>query len=190
MKRPSPSPSPASSSPSGPGPQDAQREGLPPGLSFWHPASLIATWFGTGLLPKAPGSWGSLAALPVAWVLVDRLGSLALIAAALLLFVLGLWATHVFLRHSRSKDPQAVVIDEVSGQMLALVPAGLDPLGFLLGFVFFRIFDIMKPWPIKTMESGFPGAFGVMIDDTAAALYASACLAVYYLLLGQPVAFL
>jgi phosphatidylglycerophosphatase A len=65
---------------------------LPRGLTFWNPAVLIATWFGAGLLPKAPGTWGSLAALPLAWAVAERFGPIALVAVGLILFITGLWA--------------------------------------------------------------------------------------------------
>ena len=70
--------------------------------------------------------------------------------------------------------------------MLAVAPAGLDPLAFGLGFIAFRFFDILKPWPIKALERGLGGALGVMADDIAAALYAAAVLALYFILTGRP----
>jgi len=160
--------------------------GLPPGLSFWSPAALIGTWFGTGLLPKAPGTWGSLAALPIAWMLGARFGPAAVILAAAVLFGLGLWAVKAYLAQTPDRDPGAIVIDEVAGQMLAVAPAGLDPLAFGLGFIAFRFFDILKPWPIKALERGLGGALGVMADDIAAALYAAALLALFFILTGRP----
>ncbi len=163
--------------------------GLPEGASFWHPSTLIATWFGVGLLPKMPGTWGSLAALPIAWVLADRYGPYAVLAAGLALFALGLWAVSAYLRRTRAKDPGEVVIDEVSAQLVACAPAGTDPLGLALAFVLFRVFDVMKPGPIAALERRLPGAAGVMADDFAAALGAAALVILYYLILGQPNAF-
>lgn len=162
------------------------RGALPPGLGFWHPAALLSTWFGTGLLPLAPGTWGSLAALPVAWVLALRFGPWAVVAAAVLSFVLGLAAVKGYLARSRETDPGPVVIDEVSGQLLAVAPAGLDPIAFALGFILFRVFDILKPWPLGVMERGLPGALGVMADDTGAAIYTSICLVIFFLLTERP----
>lgn len=159
--------------------------GRPEGLSFWHPASLIATWFGTGHLPKAPGTWGSLAALPLAWVIAERAGPYALMAAGIAMFCAGIWACGIYLRHSREADPGVIVIDEVAGQMLAVVPAGLDPLAFTLGFVLFRIFDIMKPWPLGALERALPGAAGVMADDVAAGLYTAFMLSLYLYILER-----
>jgi phosphatidylglycerophosphatase A len=159
---------------------------LPPGVSFWSPAALIGTWFGTGLLPKAPGTWGSLAALPIAWVLGARFGPLAVIIAAAVLFALGLWAVRIYLAHSSDQDPGAIVVDEVAGQLLVVAPFGLDPLGFGLGFIAFRFFDIFKPWPIKALERRLGGALGVMADDVAAALYAVVLLGIFFIILERP----
>jgi phosphatidylglycerophosphatase A len=164
-------------------------KGLPEGASFWHPATLIATWFGVGLLPKMPGTFGSLAALPIAWVLADRFGPYAVAGAGLALFFIGLWASGVYLRQTRTEDPGEIVVDEVSAQLIACAPAGLDPLGFALAFVLFRIFDIMKPWPISALERGLPGALGVMADDAAAALFTAALVILFYVILERPSVF-
>lgn len=159
--------------------------GLPDGVSFWHPATLASTWFGTGFLPKAPGTWGSLAALPLAWVLAERFGPYAVAGAGLALFALGLLSCRAYLAHTRIKDPGEIVIDEVAAQMIAVAPAGLDPLAFVLGFILFRVFDVMKPWPIRSLER-LPGALGVMADDLLAGLFSAALVGLYFRLLGKP----
>ena len=137
----------------------------------------LATWFGTGLLPGAPGTWGSLAALPFAWALTSLAGPRLLLGAAVLVFVAGLWASARYMRAVGVHDPGAVVIDEVAGQWLTLTVAPLEPLAYLLGFVLFRIADVLKPWPASWLDRRVGGAFGVMIDDVAAAIYAGAVLA-------------
>lgn len=147
---------------------------VPWALPFTHPASLIATWFGAGLMPRLPGTWGSLAALPFAWVLVERFGPEALMIAALLAFVAGLWASGRVLAAAPDRpDPPAVVIDEVAAQWLVLVAVPLDAGAYILAFALFRLFDIWKPWPIRTIETSLPPALGIMADDVAAALYAA-----------------
>lgn len=144
-------------------------------------AKWIATWFLSGHVPKAPGTFGSIAALPFAWVLV-QLGGLWLLAlSAALVFVAGLWAAKRYMEDLGEHDPGAVVVDEVVGQWLTLLLAPLTPLAYILGLLAFRIFDILKPWPIGWLDQHVPGAFGVMIDDVVAALYAGALL---FLLLG------
>jgi phosphatidylglycerophosphatase A len=135
---------------------------------------LIATWGGTGLSPFAPGTVGSLAALPFAWGLLAWGGWPALAWAAFAACALGTWATAVYLRTSTDKDPAAVVIDEVAGQWIALLPATLEPLPFVAGFALFRLFDIWKPWPIGWADRHLPGALGVMADDVIAGTFAAA----------------
>ncbi len=149
---------------------------LPEGLRFWQPAPLLATWFGSGLLPKSPGTWGSLAALPFAWVIQMYGGSLALVAAAALVFAVGCWASKVYIAADGRGDPGAIVIDEVAGQWLTLAAAPLSLKAYAVGFVLFRLFDIIKPWPISALERAVPGAVGVMIDDIAAAAFAAVLL--------------
>ena len=140
------------------------------------PALWLATWFGAGLLPGAPGTWGSLAALPFAWGLVWAGGPWLLLAAAALVFALGLWAADRYMQAVGVHDPGAVVIDEIAGQWLTLCVAPLSPLAYLLGFVCFRITDLLKPWPAGWLDRRVGGAFGVMIDDVPAALYAGLLL--------------
>ena len=139
-------------------------------------ATWLATWFGAGLLPWAPGTWASLAALPFAWGLVWLGGPWLLLAAAALVFGLGLWAAGRYMRAVGVHDPGAVVIDEIAGQWLTLCIAPLDPRAYLLGFVLFRLADVLKPWPVSWLDRRVGGGFGVMIDDVAAAVYAGLLL--------------
>ena len=143
-----------------------------PALPLRHPATFIATWFGAGLLPVAPGTWGSIAALPFAWLMLEFGSSRLLFIAAILMFFVGWWAAYRYMRYTDAKDPKEVVVDEVSGQWLALVFA--DPRvwwHWLLGFAVFRLFDIVKPWPIDLIDRR-TSAFAVMADDTLASAYA------------------
>lgn len=149
---------------------------LPQGLSPWQPAVVIATWFGSGLLPVMPGTWGSLAALPFAYALQAAFGAAGLAVAALAAFLAGVWAAKVYLRSSAASDPGAIVIDEVAGQWIALLVAGTDPLLFGAGFVLFRVADIWKPWPISWLDRTLTGGLGVMVDDVAAGVLAGAAL--------------
>ncbi|MEM7743499.1 MAG: phosphatidylglycerophosphatase A [Pseudomonadota bacterium] len=140
-------------------------------------ASQIATVGGVGFAPSAPGTFGSLATLPLAWALHAMGGIWLMVAATLALAVLGYWATRVYLA-GRSEDPKEVVIDEVVGQLIALWPlsagltlAGADPTtfpwpGWVGGFLMFRFFDIVKPPPVSWADR--PGALGVMLDDVVA----------------------
>jgi phosphatidylglycerophosphatase A len=155
-----------------------RRLGLPP----WHPAVLLATWFGAGLLPAAPGTWGSLAALPFAWAIQSRWGDEGLALAAALAFALGWWVAGIVGRASGVQDASAIVIDEVAAQWLVLTAAPLDPFGYALGFVLFRVADIAKPWPASWADREVGGGLGVMLDDVFAAVYAGGVLSLIMLI--------
>ena len=148
--------------------------------SLAHPGVLLATWFGAGYLPKAPGTWGSVGALPFAWVLVEIGGLYALGAATLVVFVIGLWSSKVYMDKTGAHDPGAIVIDEVVGQWIVLLAAPLDVLPYAVAFVLFRFFDVLKPWPISWADRHIGGAMGVMVDDVLAGI---AGLAVLYVLI-------
>jgi len=151
----------------------------------FDPAFVVATWFGTCYVPIAPGSWGSLAALPFAWGIAALAGRWALVPAAALLFLAGWAASNRVVAASRSTDPQIIVVDEVVGQWLTLAVAPLDPLAYGLGFLLFRAADILKPWPAGWADRQVKGGLGVMLDDALAALYSGALLWVILRLLGR-----
>ena len=140
-------------------------------------AALVATWFGSGRLPKAPGTWGSLAALPCAWAIDWASGATGLAIAAVALLAVGTWATHAYLRTSAVADPPEVVVDEVVSQWLALLFAPRTLAFYAAAFVLFRLFDIWKPWPIRWAERTLPGTVGIMADDVLAGLAALVVLA-------------
>ena len=145
-------------------------------------AQMIATVGGIGYLRPAPGTWGSLAALPLTWALHQIGGFPLVLAAVLLITVAGTWATMIVTRGQDNHDPSEVVIDEVAGQMIALAPLsypawnmGIDITalwpGWIAAFVLFRLFDIWKPGPVgKADQRG--DAWGVMLDDLIAGLMA------------------
>lgn len=147
------------------------------GLSRRHPAFLISTWFGSGLLPIAPGTWGSAAALPFAWVILELGGMAGLAIATLLISLVGWWAADVYVRRNQIEDPGEIVVDEVAGQWLVLlaVPPGLSLSDTLIlygiAFLIFRLVDITKPWPARWADRHVKGGFGVMLDDLLAAAY-------------------
>ena len=147
---------------------------LPRGIRLGHPAALLALWFGVGLVRPAPGTWGSACALPLAALLVWAGGPWALAVGIALVGGLGVWAAEVVERRSGESDADAVVVDEVVGQWIALLPAGLDPKLYALGFLAFRVIDIVKPWPASLADRRVKGGLGVMLDDVVAGLYAAA----------------
>lgn len=141
-------------------------------------ARLLATWFGCGLAPRAPGSAGSAAAILIAIPLAAyggfRRPAFALLAAAL--FLPAVWAATVTAEALAVKDPQCVVIDEVIGQWISLAGARvLNWRSFLAAFVLFRLFDIWKPPPVRQLEA-LPGGWGINADDAMAGVYAAAVL--------------
>jgi phosphatidylglycerophosphatase A len=142
------------------------------GLAFW-----FATWFGCGLVPKAPGTAGALGALVVAWPLalagVPPLYFLVLALAALWPAIQSATAVAVGLGR---KDPQIVVIDEVVGQWITLAGATrLNPLAVLFAFILFRGFDVWKPPPIRRIEQ-LPAGAGIVLDDVGAGIYGAIIL--------------
>ncbi|BBK31948.1 phosphatidylglycerophosphatase A [Stella humosa] len=149
-----------------------------PPLYFFHPARLVATGFGVGLAPTAPGTWGSLAALVPGVAMLHWLGPLWLAVAALVVFALGAMATDKLLANGAAHDPGYIVVDEIGGQWLALVPAAVDPLSVGLAFILFRLFDVWKPGPIGWIDRNLAGGIGAMLDDAAAGLAAALALVV------------
>jgi phosphatidylglycerophosphatase A len=147
------------------------------------PARAIATFLGAGLLRPAPGTWGTLAALPAAWALHLLGGPWALLAATGIAFGLGWWATAVETAGRADPDPSEIVIDEVVGMWIALLPVsfgaaarGVEVLalwpGIVAAFVLFRLFDIWKPGPVGWADRRH-GPLGVMLDDVIAGALAA-----------------
>jgi phosphatidylglycerophosphatase A len=148
------------------------------GLPLSHPAVLVATGCGIGLLPMAPGTWASLAALPVGWVIAMWSGIPGLLAAAAIAFCAGWWASARVAAASGIFDPGFVVIDEIAGQWLALVAVPLDWRFYLAAILLFRLFDIWKPFPVSWLDRTIKGGFGIMLDDIAAAFYVLILIAI------------
>ena len=156
-------------------------------------SAAIATIFGIGYLRPAPGTWGSLFAIILAILIVEIFGVIGFIFALLSISALGWWATSVYLKQIKTKDPSEVVIDELVGQWIAVLPIvisafyfKLEPFdlwpGWISSFLFFRIFDILKPSLIGWADEK-NGALGVMLDDIFAGIAAAICtitLAVLY----------
>lgn len=141
--------------------------------SLADPRILVATGLGSGYLPRAPGTWGSLLAAVAAWPIAGFGGGPGLIAAAVVAAAIGLPAIAAYQRASGQPDPREVVIDEVAGQWLALAACPPDPAWWLAGFAAFRVFDIVKPPPIRWVDRHVKTAAGVMLDDLLAGIYAA-----------------
>lgn len=145
-------------------------------IPFSHPASLVATVFGAGLSPVAPGTVGSLVALPLAWLLHWAGGPGLLVLGVVVVFFAGWWAAGVYGERVGVADSSAIVIDEVAGQWLVLAAVPLDLIYFAIGFALFRLFDIVKPWPVGWADRRIKGGLGVMLDDVLAGIYGAAIL--------------
>lgn len=147
---------------------------------------LLATWFGAGYAPFAPGTFGSLFALPIGWAFANESGFAGLALATIGISAIGVWAAEAYMVQAGEHDPGPVVIDEVAGQWLTILPmaAAMTWQAVLIGFILFRLFDIWKPWPISWADANIPGGLGVMVDDIMAGLLGAACL--YGLMMGAP----
>jgi len=166
--------------PSGSTPPD-RSAGVPPAVGgasrprapLW--ATLVATFFGIGRLHPGPGTWGSAAAVllwaSAARVLPPSLRTPVAIALAGLVMLIGIPAATRVARASATKDPQFVVIDEVAGQLITLIAVPLAWKTFLAGLILFRVFDIVKPPPVRHLER-LPEGTGIVLDDVAAGIFA------------------
>jgi phosphatidylglycerophosphatase A len=137
-----------------------------------HPAHFIALGFGAGLAPVAPGTFGTLVAVPIAWGLAQVVPTLLIPFCAIPLFFLGWWACEVTGRDLGVADHGAMVWDEVVAFLPLAALASASPWLIALACALFRLFDIWKPYPIKLLERNVKGGLGVMIDDLVAAFYA------------------
>ena len=149
-------------------------------LLLSHPAHFFSLGFGSGLAPKAPGTFGTIIGLPLFWLISSYGFSIKLTIIATL-FVLGIYCCDKTGKALGVADHGAIVWDEIVAMMLVLVFAPLTWLGWLVAFCLFRLFDIWKPFPISYFDAKLKNGFGVMFDDLLAAIYAIICV----LLLAQ-----
>ena len=136
-----------------------------------NPLHLIAFGFGSGLLPKAPGTFSTLVGV-VFYLLLQGLPLPLYLGLTLVGFLAGVWICGRTSRDLGVHDHSGIVWDEIIGYLvtMSLAPAGWQ--WVLVGFLLFRIFDILKPWPIRWLDQRVPGGFGIMFDDLLAGLYA------------------
>lgn len=151
---------------------------------FRHPAHFIALGFGAGLSPVAPGTFGTLVAIPIALALRAHAGDGTYIAVFVLLLVVGAWAAQVAGGALGVPDHGSLVVDEVAAFLLVLFFTGTTPLAIAVAFGLFRFFDIVKPPPIRAVDARLKNGLGVMADDLLAAGYTLLVLAVLRRVLG------
>lgn len=155
------------------------KELIPPAssiTSIWrNPIHFIAFGFGVGVIPFAPGTFGTLLAIPFYLLMSDMpFGLYATLTG--LLILLSIVICHVAAREINVHDHPGMVLDEVVGYLLTMLAAPPGWLWVIVGFVLFRIFDIWKPWPIGWVDRKVSGGFGIVLDDLLAAVYSLAIL--------------
>jgi phosphatidylglycerophosphatase A len=146
------------------------------------PRVLLACGFGSGFLPKAPGTWGSVVGVGL-WLLIPG-GLIWQIGFCIGGLLLGSWLIESVCRRYRVDDEPAIVLDEIVGVWIALLGSPFDIGWVLVGFVLFRVFDILKPWPIGWVDRKLKGGIGVMLDDVLAGLLALGVLKVSVFLIA------
>ena len=157
--------------------QNGWRIGGPDWRKPWPSGLMFLTWFGAGFSYHAPGTVGTLNGLPMAILIAWLAGGHALALAAIVPFLLGMFYSARYLRNEPAiTDPQWIVIDEVVGLWITLSVVPLNVVWYVLGFGLFRLADIYKPWPVSWADQKLPGAWGIMVDDVLAGLYAAGVL--------------
>ena len=146
-------------------------------VALTTPSGLLAFGFGSGLSPFAPGTMGTLVAIPFIFAL-KSLGTSGFWITLLLLFLLGIWLCDQVSRKLGVHDHGGIVWDEMVGYWLSMAFVPMQWQWLLAAFVLFRVFDIVKPWPIRQLDQKVSGGFGIMIDDIVAALFTIIILAV------------
>lgn len=152
---------------------------------FQHPAHLLAFGFGAGLMPAVPGTFGTLLALPLFWILSPYLAPAAFLAVVAVMFTAGMWLCARTGRALGRADHGGIVWDEITAFLLVLFFTPAQPLWQALAFLLFRLFDILKPPPIRYYDRTLKGGFGVMFDDLLAAFYTLTVLAIAKTLIGS-----
>lgn len=149
-----------------------------------NPVHFISLGFGSGLSPKAPGTMGTLAAVPL-YLLLTLLDFQWYVLVTLLVSVLGIWACDYTSRALEVHDHPGIVIDEFAGFLITMIAVPLSIFSLFYGFLLFRLFDIVKPWPIGWLDKRLSGGVGIMLDDILAGIYALSCLHLTLWLMGD-----
>jgi phosphatidylglycerophosphatase A len=144
-------------------------------LRLSNPIHFLALGFGSGLAAKAPGTFGTIAAIPL-YLLMSHLSLPVYLALTLLIVLVGFYICDKAANDMQVHDHGAIVWDEVAGLLITLIAAPAEWIWLLVGFGFFRFFDILKPWPIRWLDAKVHGGFGIMIDDVLAGVFAFMCL--------------
>jgi phosphatidylglycerophosphatase A len=144
----------------------------------------LATGLYSGKIPFAPGTWGSAFAL-IPWYFCRGLSLVNYLIVLAVIFVVGFLTSGSAEKIIDRPDPGCIVIDEVLGMFITLTLAPNHPAAWLLGFVLFRIFDVLKPFPVSWFDTHLHGGIGIMMDDVMAGIYALICLQLIWLVIGK-----
>jgi phosphatidylglycerophosphatase A len=145
-------------------------------VTLTNPIHFLALGFGSGLAPKAPGTFGTLAALPLVVLLSLSTPFWLYIVLAVLGSVVGIWICGKAASDMGVHDDSSIVWDEVIGMMITMCAVPVSWQNIVVGFILFRLFDIAKPWPISYLDKNLHGGLGIMLDDVVAGLAALACM--------------
>ena len=140
-----------------------------------NPIHFLALGFGSGLMPKAPGTFGTLAAIPV-YIALSQLELWLFIGITAVISLLGILICDYTSKALGVHDHSGIVIDEIAGYLITMIAVPFNWKWMLIGFLLFRFFDILKPWPISWLDKKVAGGFGIMIDDVLAGLFSLICL--------------
>jgi phosphatidylglycerophosphatase A len=141
-------------------------------VSLLNPVHFLALGFGSGLAPKMPGTIGTIAALPLVVLLSHYVSFSVYLTVTILVSVVGIWICGKTAEDMGVHDESSIVWDEVAGMLITMLAVPLSWQTLLVGFLLFRFFDILKPWPISYLDKHVHGGFGIMIDDVLAGLFA------------------
>lgn len=141
-------------------------------VSLANPIHFLALGFGSGLAPKAPGTFGTIAAIPLVCLLAYSTTLTGYVLVTLLASLIGIWLCGKTAHDMMVHDDSSIVWDEIAGLLITMIAVPLNWQTLLLGFVLFRILDILKPWPISYLDARVHGGFDIMIDDILAGVFA------------------
>ena len=147
-------------------------------FTLTNPVHFLALGFGSGLIKPAPGTWGTLAAIPLYFLVMQLVSSSSPVYLALILlsFFAGVYICGKAAEDAGVHDHGSIVWDEIVGFLITMLVVPVTWQNIVLGFLLFRVFDIVKPWPIKLLDKHVHGGFGIMIDDVLAGIFAWALL--------------
>ena len=141
-------------------------------VNMRNPVHFLALGFGSGLAPKMPGTFGTLAAIPLVMLLGTTLTLSAYLAVTLIACVVGVWLCGKTAQDMGVHDDSSIVWDEIAGMLITMIAVPLTWQNLLVGFALFRLFDIVKPWPISYLDKHLHGGLGIMLDDIIAGFFA------------------